>query len=98
MSTEATKWAFQQQVGDPGRKLVLLAMAQLVDKENCCFPGLGYLATLTEQSAGKVSADLDALVALNLIGDSARRKGRRQNTVVWQLAVNGPVQHYRSPV
>ncbi|MEN5117476.1 helix-turn-helix domain-containing protein [Luteimonas sp. TWI662] len=94
MSIAATKWALQQQVGDPGTKLVLVAMAQLLNKENRCYPGAAYLAQVTEQSVGKVHNDLTALTELKLLGDTGLRAGPRRRGIVWQLAVAGPVTHY----
>lgn len=94
MSTVAVDWALKQETGDAGCKLTLVAMAQLADKEqHRCFPGVGHLAKVTEQSIGKVHDDLTVLTQLKLIGDTGLRKGPLRRGILWQLGVTGPAEH-----
>lgn len=98
MSIAATHWAMQQRVGDAGRKLVLIAIAQLADARHRAYPGVRYLADITEQPEADVRTALEALVAAGLIGDTGDRNGRNRRTVVWHLAVDGPAKHWVDPV
>ena len=98
MSIAATTWAMQQRVGDAGRKLVLIAMAQLADSRHRAYPGVRYLADITEQTEEAVRLALHALIDAGLIGDTGDRNGRHRRAVVWHLAVDGPVRHWADPV
>jgi hypothetical protein len=50
MSWQATTWAMNQKVGNAGRKLLLLALANYADENGVCWPSQGRLSLDTEAS------------------------------------------------
>ncbi len=89
---EAVTWALQQPLSDPGTKLVLVAIANLADKQHRCFPGRAHLAAVSGQEIEKVATDLRALRAGKLLADTGERAGPSKRGVVWVLGVEGPVE------
>ena len=58
MSVRAMAWAFEQRVGSPMAKLVLLKLADHADENGECFPSIGRIAADTEMNrAYPVTAD-----------------------------------------
>lgn len=92
MSLEAVTWALQQPLSDTGTKLVLVAIANLADKQHRCFPGRAHLAAVTGQETDKVADDLRALRASKLLADTGERAGPSKRAIVWVLGVDGPVE------
>jgi len=92
VSKEAVTWALQQQVADPGAKLVLVALAHLACQRHRCWPGRAHLAAVSEQSIEKVGQDLRALREAGLVADTGDRAGPSARAVVWVLGVEGPVE------
>ena len=58
MSFEAVNWAYQQQVGNAGRKFVLVTLADHADGNGVCFPGKKSIAKRTEQAPDTVRKHL----------------------------------------
>lgn len=71
---EFMAWARAQHTGSPGRKAVLMCLAERVDEEGYCYPGHETLATETEQSRSTVGRVLKNLE----LGGFIRRE-RRHN-------------------
>lgn len=92
MSIEAVTWALQQTLPDAGTKLVLVAIANLADKQHRCFPGRAHLADASCQTEQKVAEDVRALRAAKLLADTGMRGGRTGRAVIWELGVAGPVE------
>ncbi len=92
MSIEAVTWALQQTLPDAGTKLVLVAIANLADKQHRCFPGRAHLAEASCQTEQKVAEDVRALRETKMLADTGKRGGRTGRAVIWVLGVDGPVE------
>lgn len=78
MSNKALTWAFAQSTGNPGRKAVLIALADMADEKHSCWPEQETLAAMTDQSPRSVRAHLAELERLELISRTHRyRDGKR---------------------
>lgn len=80
MSNQAITWAYAQITGHgPGCKAVLVALADMADESNSCFPGQGLLAQRTEQNERTVRTHLKHLEEDGFILRAARfdEKGHR---------------------
>jgi Helix-turn-helix domain len=80
MSWQATTWAMNQKVGNAGRKLLLLALANYADEKGFCWPSQGRLAVDTEASLDTIQRQTRKLVAEGFV--SIERPPKRD-------AVNG---------
>lgn len=67
MSNRALTWAFDQSTGGPGSKSVLVALADMADEENSCWPSQERLARMTDQGERSVRRHLAALEAQGFI-------------------------------
>lgn len=79
MSVQAMAWATRQKVGHPGRKLLLLLLADRADEAHSCFPGQALLAVESEQSVSTVARALERLEQDGFIRRERRntKKGHR---------------------
>jgi hypothetical protein len=86
MSWQATTWAMNQKVGNSGRKLLLLAIANYADENGVCWPSQGRLARDTEASLDTVQRQTKKLVAdyLLRIERPPKRRGQWQ-TFIYHL-------------
>ncbi|MFF1633950.1 helix-turn-helix domain-containing protein [Leifsonia sp. NPDC058248] len=66
MSYKATNWAYDLPLTG-SKKFVLVALADMADEENTCYPGQERLGKMTGRSVATVRRALDALEALRLI-------------------------------
>lgn len=89
MSWQATNWALEQHCGSPGRKLVLLCLANEADRNGRCSPTQAALARDTEQGERTVRGHLAALEEMALISRQSRRSqvGNDFAADEYQLAV-----------
>jgi hypothetical protein len=74
MSVWAQSWAFEQHVGVPGAKFVLISLAAFADEEGVCYPSQQTLADMTEQGQRTVRRHLETLEALGFIARTTRRR------------------------
>jgi len=83
MSWQATKWAVNQKVGSPVRKLLLLVMSTYADPDGKCWPSQGLLAELTGMSLDTVQRQTKKLIAEGLLSVTRPPKRRGQ----WQTFI-----------
>jgi hypothetical protein len=76
VSIEALNWAKRQTVGCPGRKAVLVSLADRADEGWSCFPSIQLVATETELSERSVQRHVHRLASDGMIHVEAR-PGRR---------------------
>lgn len=76
MSWKASAWAAKNRVGNPTRKLVLLALAENANADGYSPVGHAYLADVAECSEKSVQRALDALESMGLL---IRRRRRKSN-------------------
>jgi len=102
MSNEAITWAYGQPIANAAMKFVLLALADMADEANSCYPGQSKLAVMTGQSARTVRRHLADLEAAGFIArarrfdDQGHRTSDRYVLPVKSLPVNlttGQVGH-----
>lgn len=67
MSNEAITWAYRQTMPSPGAKFVLVALADMADENDSCYPGQRRLAIMTGQSERTVRRELAELELAGLI-------------------------------
>ena len=81
MSWQATTWAMNQKVGNAGRKLLLLALANYADENGFCWPSQGRLAVDTEASLDTIQRQTRKLVANGFVSIERppKRRGQWQN-------------------
>ncbi|MEP6745052.1 MAG: helix-turn-helix domain-containing protein [Gemmatimonadota bacterium] len=63
MSNKAITWAYAQTGMKSGAKFVLVALADMADSANSCYPGVPELVSMTEMGASTVKKHLDVLIA-----------------------------------
>lgn len=87
MSIWAKEWAYEQVTGSPGRKAVLVALAEFADPEGICHPGQKLIAEMTEMGYSTVRKHLkDLEEKCELIEREERfRKDRGQSTYEYRL-------------
>lgn len=83
----AIDWAFDQHTGEPGPKLVLVALARHCFKpgDTLCWPSISTLCRLASMGRTAVGDNLRRLEALGLIQDTGTRRGATGRVVVWRL-------------
>ncbi len=84
MSNEAINWAFAQPI-KASPKFVLVAMANLADANNICWPSCKYLADATGQDIKTVRASLRKLCESGHIFKTEGRRGVTGQVAVYQL-------------
>lgn len=96
MSVYAKTWAYEQQTGSPGRKHVLVALAEFADYEGVCRPGQQTLADMTEFDDRTVRRHLAKLEEDGFIERVERRRkdGTRTSDETRLLA---PEERLRPP-
>lgn len=80
MSNEAITWAYRQAIANAAMKFVLLALADMADEDNSCYPGQSKLAVMTGQSARTVRRHLADLEAGGFIARARRFDERGHRT------------------
>lgn len=99
MSFQAIAWAWEQVTGSPGRKAVLMSLAQFADERGICWPSQAYVATYTEQSPRTVREHLAALEAGGFIERRARfGKNGQQTSDIIRLRLEKPSARRLQPV
>jgi Helix-turn-helix domain len=94
MSWQATNWAMNQKVGNAGRKLLLVALANYADENGVCWPSQGRLALDTEASLDTIQRQTKKLVADGFVSIERPPKRRGQwQTFIYRL--NMPAQNAR---
>lgn len=79
-------WAFEQDAGGPGPKLVLVVLAKHCGKDrDRCWPAASTIGALANMGLTAVRDNLDRLKARGLIHDTGARRGTTGQVVVWQL-------------
>ena len=82
MSLDATRWAWQQVVGKPSAKLVLLSLADRADENHAAFPAIARLQKDTELDRKTIIAALQHLESLRLLSIArVSGKGNRYQLV-----------------
>lgn len=91
MSFAALDWAWRVKTGSPGRKAVLMALAQFADDEGMCWPSQETIAEHSELSARSVRDHLAWLEQAGFLVRSERRwadsKKRRSDLYQLQIGV-----------
>lgn len=91
MSTAATKWAWQAEL-PPSNKLVLLALAECHNgKTGQCNPRIETIAEMVGRSKRAIQYALKELCEAGYIQPIRRRKGARQASNQYALALDGVV-------
>lgn len=76
MSVRAMSWAYSQRVGNPGRKLILVTLADHADDEGLAWPSVPRISEYSEVSERTVREHLVALEEMGLI---VREEGWRSD-------------------
>ena len=81
MSSECLFWAVKTRVGNPQRKLILIALSDIANEKRKCWPSHQYLADVAECSTRSVIRHLEVLQAEGLIEIESRstKKGTQSN-------------------
>lgn len=74
MGVTAMAWAWMQDAGTPGSKLVLMALADHANDDGVCWPGQATIARKAEMSTRAVRDNLERLVARGLVQVEERRR------------------------
>lgn len=85
MSYKAMDWAFEQDCGDAGSKLVLLAIAKHVDGSNKAFPSVARIAKLCNMSTRTVHRKLGELAKAGLVTVKNRGKEGKKTSNLYTL-------------
>lgn len=86
MSFKALSWAWEANTGSPGRKLVLVGLAQFANEKNECWPSQKTLAERTEQSDRTVREHLAWLEDKGFVSRRPRvAAGKQYETDLIQL-------------
>lgn len=102
MSHRAHNWSKLQKAGGPGRKGLLLLIADMCDENLECFPSIALLAQIMETSERYIRGMLQDLENAKLIASEFRyRNGRRTSSKYRVLVPEGFVEvsastHYRN--
>lgn len=80
MSYKALGWAWEMRGLNSSEKFVLVALADLADEQNSCFPGQEYLAGMIGASVSTVRRSLKSLEKAGLIERSERRRSSGYRT------------------
>lgn len=88
MSLYAIKWAYDQRVGKPGPKAVLVALANFANEDGRCWPGQETLAAMTDMDQRTVRRSVDFLESHNFIRREKRhdKQGHRAPDIYELLA------------
>jgi len=81
-------WSFKQNVDSSPGKFILVILANMANQEGKCWPGIDYLARITELSRRSVFTHMRHLEELGLISQTIRPgdgSGRKSN--LYQLAI-----------
>jgi hypothetical protein len=78
MSFKALSWAWEANTGSPGRKLVLVGLAQFANDKNECWPAQATIAERTEQSERTVREHLAWLEEQGFLSRQARTGAGKQ--------------------
>lgn len=100
MSNRALTWAFAQSTGNPARKAVLVALADMADEADSCWPSQATLARMTDQSERSVRGHLGALEEAGFVRRSRRRDAgghRSSDRYVLAVAVAVGVANRQDP-
>lgn len=87
MSWKALYWAAEQKAGGSKNKLVLLALANMCNEENQCYPSYRYLSKVTELSEKSIQRAISDLCNLGLVVKEARFREAAQTSNVYTLRV-----------
>jgi hypothetical protein len=81
MSSECLFWAVKTKVGNPQRKLILIALADIANEKYKCWPSHQYLSDVAECSTRSVIRHLEVLQSDGLIEIESRsnKKGTQSN-------------------
>lgn len=87
----AIDWAFEQDAGGPGPKLVLIVLARhcFNPGDTLAWPSAAEICETASMRRTAVLENLKRLEAFGLIHDSGKRKGRTGQVIVWRLG-NSP--------
>lgn len=89
MSTHALSWAWRQEVGDAGAKLVLLKLADQANDRGECWPSHRTLATECEMSRRTVQRKLEILYDLGLVeADHRTRKTGGDSSLLYRVGMH----------
>jgi hypothetical protein len=93
VSVAASKWAARQPVGTSMGKLVLMALANCVNRKavDVAWPSVAHLAEVCRTGERTVRRELHHLQATGLIEDSGQRRGRTLQIKVWRLRLDEDV-------
>ncbi len=98
MSIRAMSWAWDQSV-DPGKKLILLCLADHADAEGKCWPGTKFVAEKTGFHYSTIRRQIRSLVQSKFIKKEPRFQldnGGRQTSSIIELNIP-PLVHSEPP-
>lgn len=99
MSIEVMNWSFKQNVGSSPGKFILVILANMANQEGKCWPGIDYLANITELSRRTVITHIRGLEELGFITRTVRPgdglSGRNSN--LYQLSMQQSAVTAHSP-
>lgn len=75
MSAECLFWAVKARIGNPQRKLILIALADIANEKRQCWPSHAYISTVAECSKSSVIRHLAFLESEGLISIQNRKDG-----------------------
>lgn len=80
MGVKAMGWAYDQRVGDPVRKAVLVALGNIADEDGYCWPGMrriAWMAEVSPRTAQRAVQDLEAAGFLHVERERTRDNGAK---------------------
>lgn len=97
MSWETLAWARRARTGSPGRKAVLMVLAEHADEADTCYPSQALIADATEQGERTVRRQLVELEQLGLIRREHRGNGQGGRTSDRYHLLVGPANLAANP-
>ena len=82
MSLESIVWAYQQEVGNPYSKAILVCLADMANHEHVCWPGINHICKRTELCRRTVINHIKKLESTGFISKTVRGgdgEGRKSN-------------------
>ena len=94
MSIEAMNWAYQQKVGRPTAKAILISLANQANQDGQCWPSIDYTAKRVEVTSRSVIANLKYLADKDFLKKQIRAGdggGRKSNFYTLNMRQSEPI-------
>ena len=85
MSAECLFWAVKAKIGNPQRKLILIALADIANEKRQCWPSHAYISTIAECSKSSVIRHLAFLQDEGLINIENRKDGEGKKSNLYTI-------------